>query len=83
MNCMHLCLWKTLYHDCSHGEIRHLCIYIKYSYGIHKFKPSCKKKFHIYLCFVIVFILNVKVFLATVFGLVYTVTALYFRDYLL
>ena len=44
---------------------------------------SCKKKFHIYLCFVIVFILNVKVFLATVFGLVYTVTALYFRDYLL
>ena len=25
MNCMHLCLWKTLSQDCPHGEIRHLC----------------------------------------------------------
>ena len=24
MNCMHLCLWKTLSQDCPHGEIRHL-----------------------------------------------------------
>ena len=23
MNCMHLCLWKTLSQDCPHGEIRH------------------------------------------------------------
>ena len=23
MNCMHLWLWKTLSHDCPHGEIRH------------------------------------------------------------
>ena len=22
MNCMHLCLWKTLSQDCPHGEIR-------------------------------------------------------------
>jgi hypothetical protein len=23
MNCMHLCLWKTLSQDCPHGEIWH------------------------------------------------------------
>ena len=27
MNCMHLCLWKTLSQDCPHGEIRHLSAY--------------------------------------------------------
>ena len=24
MNCVHLCLWKTLSQDCPHGEIRQL-----------------------------------------------------------
>ena len=23
MNCMHLCLWKTVSQDCPHGEIKH------------------------------------------------------------
>ena len=27
---------------------------VKCTYGVHKFKPSCQKTFHIFLCFVIV-----------------------------
>ena len=49
---------------------------VKCSYGIHKFKPSRQKKFHIFPYFVIVFLLSVKHFLATGFEFVYVVTVL-------
>ena len=53
---------------------------VKWSYGVHKFKHSNPKKFHISLYFVIVFASgDVKVFLATGFEFgKYAVTALCF-----
>ena len=47
--------------------------------SVHKFKPSRQKKFLICLCFVIVFLLNEKLFLPTGFEFVNAVTALYFN----
>ena len=50
---------------------------VKCSYRVPKFKPSRQKKFHTYLCFVIVFPLNVKRILAAGFEFGHAVTALY------
>ena len=50
----------------------------KCSYDVHKFKHSSQKKLLISHCFVVVLLLNEKLFLATAFEFVHAITALVF-----
>ena len=47
MNCMHLCLWKTLSQDCPHGEVAFstsMCIYNVKTYNNLLLKAKGRKK---------------------------------------
>ena len=57
-----------------------LIVKVECSYDVHKFKHISQKKFFISLCFVIVLLLNEKLFLATTFEFVYVRTALIFSQ---